>query len=122
MMTTARTTNATKTKAAPQWNILRHKTKHRISPWGNTPLVKFPGGTSPVEPPGDTEAHGSLKIRASRSITSTAKAPKHFKKSIDAVATLQMTTLSEVNPVMSNFTPTKCIKLKGASVTKQSTG
>eukprot|EP00957_Ditylum_brightwellii_P161912 12327036-Ditylum_brightwellii.AAC.1 len=40
---------------------------------------------------------------------------------MDAVVTLQLSLSAEDDPEMSNLTPVKQIKLKGAAVTKQST-
>eukprot|EP00957_Ditylum_brightwellii_P117789 8986130-Ditylum_brightwellii.AAC.1 len=71
---------------------------------GNASPVKHPGGKSPEEPPRDKAAQ-SLETSSSRLINGIAKAPKHFKKSVDTVTSLQLSSLTENNSKMSTLTP-----------------
>eukprot|EP00957_Ditylum_brightwellii_P187537 14281926-Ditylum_brightwellii.AAC.1 len=109
MTTATGTTNATKTKAIllAEHDSMQNKAHNQLYNTnedpdgkvhrGNASLVKFPGRKSPEEIPRDKEDQ-SLEMSTSLLSNGIVKVSKHFKKSIDAVATLQLPMSTEYNP------------------------
>eukprot|EP00957_Ditylum_brightwellii_P204640 15340234-Ditylum_brightwellii.AAC.1 len=132
MMTATGTTSVIKTKAVmlAEHDPLQNKEQNWLHNTnedpdgkvnrGNVSPVKFPGGKLPEEPPRDKESQ-SLETSTSWLSNGMAKTPKHFKDSIDAVTTLQLSMSTEDHPEMSALILAERIKLKGAATTKQST-